>query len=214
MNSVVNLILERNFPCTMAKSVLGKDNIVFKTYDMSDDVAADFRQDLGLFHKSCLDSGDEIRSFVAEFDSKSGHFIDFIAFENYFWDLLTRLRQKEFSENVYDSTVSSDPFDKKFGFSVNGAAYFFILLHPENPRLSRRSAKPAVVCNLHSQFELLRQQGVFHKLKKIIRGRDKKLQGNENPMMKDFGNSPEWLQYTGSEKTRESKCPFARLLGK
>lgn len=211
MNAVLDLIKSPSFPCTMAKTLAAKNRIEFKSYDLKSFNVHTLRNDLNTFRTQPDLTDDYYKSFVAEFSDSSGQVLSFSEFEERFWDMLSKLRSIELESGHYDQTVSSDPEHKKFGFSINGSSYFLILLHPDNPRMSRRSAKPALVFNLHVQFEQLRAEGLFDKFVKIIRGRDQKLQGDENPMMKNFGNSPEWLQYTGREMSEGSKCPFARF---
>ena len=214
MNTVLNLIKSPTFPCTMAKTLAAKNRIEFKNYDLVSFNSSDLRDDLRSFQNDAGASNKDqyYKSFVAEFSSLPDRKLGFAEFENFFWKILAELRATEIEAGEYDETVSSDPRDKNFGFSINGSSYFLIMLHPENPRMSRRSENPAIVFNLHVQFEQLREEGMFEKFVKIIRGRDLRLQGDENPMMKNFGNSPEWLQYTGRQMPEASKCPFTRLM--
>ncbi len=211
MGAVEALILDLKFPCTMAKSVLAKGNLIVENFSYGNTTAIELRAKLERFDHDTKGNSN-LSSFIAEFSKDDLIEPNFQEFESFFWDLLSKLRTMEIDQGDYDNSVSLNPDDKDFGFSVGGSAYFLILLHPENPRQSRRSSKPAIVFNLHRQFTHLRKMGIFDKMKRIIRGRDKKLQGSENPMMKDFGNSPEWLQYTGREMQATSKCPFKKLL--
>ncbi len=54
-----------------------------------------------------------------------------------------------------------------------------------------------MVFNLHQQFELLRKQGGFDRMRTAIRTRDQRLQGAVNPMAEDHGNDSEARQYSG-----------------
>ena len=51
--------------------------------------------------------------------------------------------------------------------------------------------------NPHEQFELLREEGRFDRMREAIRRRDEDLQGTINPMVADHGDATEALQYSG-----------------
>ena len=209
MSSVLNLIKSKNFPCTVAKTLVAKDKLVIKNYSFDDFKLKDLQEDLISFRKNLNDKDKYFKSFIAEFNHPTDKKISFDQFESFFWNQLSSLRQTELGCKNYDESVSKNPEDSDFGFSIEGSAYFLILLHPDSPRMARRSANPAIVFNLHLQFEELRADGIFEKFVKIIRRRDLKLQGRENPMTKNFGHSPEWLQFSGREMPLNSKCPFS-----
>ncbi len=63
--------------------------------------------------------------------------------------------------------------------------------------------------NSHLQFEKLRSDGRFDKMKEIIRNRDEALAGSINPMLSDHGEASEARQYSGRAVEPEWKCPFA-----
>ena len=50
--------------------------------------------------------------------------------------------------------------------------------------------------------------GVYDKVKKRIRSRDKELQGSINPVLRDFGTDSETKQYSGREVESNWKYPF------
>ena len=81
-------------------------------------------------------------------------------------------------------------------------------LHPNASRPARRFRYPTLVFNSHEQFERLRQDGRFEKMKQIIRARDEALAGSVNPMLADFGSGSEAAQYSGREVGPDWKCPF------
>jgi FPC/CPF motif-containing protein YcgG len=71
-----------------------------------------------------------------------------------------------------------------------------------------------MVFNVHSQFENLRNEGLFERMQETIRARDLKLQGSLNPNLSDFGKQSEAKQYSGRAVEKEWKCPFKRFFGK
>ena len=111
--------------------------------------------------------------------------------------------------SAWDPGVSDDPADPRFSFSFAGTALFVIGLHPGASRLARRFPWPALVFNPHRQFERLRRQGRFDRLRDRIRARDAAVQGTINPNLADFGEQSEARQYSGRDTTTAAwTCPF------
>ena len=129
-----------------------------------------------------------------------------IEFENLLWRQLQFLH--EMDNTGWDPMVSDDPNDPNFSFSIGGKAFYVVGLHPEASRLARRAPYPTLVFNLHSQFEKLREMGVYHKVRDKIRERDKAVQGSINPVLQDFGEESEARQYSGRQVGKNWKCPF------
>ena len=74
---------------------------------------------------------------------------------------------------------------------------------------ARRFAWPALVFNPHAQFERLRRDGQFDRLRDRIRDRDVALQGTINPNLSDFGERSEARQYSGRDTSATAwTCPF------
>ena len=95
-----------------------------------------------------------------------------------------------------------------FSFSLRGKAFFVIGLHPNASRLSRRYRCPALVFNLHEQFETLRRQGRYDRMRDVIRKRDAALCGSINPALRNFGEKSEARQYSGRAVREDWRCPF------
>ncbi|NLN24698.1 MAG: YqcI/YcgG family protein [Bacteroidetes bacterium] len=127
-------------------------------------------------------------------------------FEEKIWKQLQLLHNVD--PHPWDSEVSSDPENSKFSFSIAGKAFCIIGMHPKSSRMARQSPYPAMIFNLHWQFEKLRDMGVYQRVKKRIRKADEKLQGSINPMLDDFGDSSEARQYSGRAVDSNWKCPF------
>lgn len=135
-----------------------------------------------------------LSSFVLSFNDSE---ISFNDFETYFWNFLASLRNFDKKFFKYDRRVSSNPYDSNYSFSLQGEAFFILMLHPNSPRLARQTT-PSIVFNPHQQFERMRESGVYARVRNIIRKRDVDLQGNINPALKDFGEKSEVLQYSGT----------------
>ena len=67
-----------------------------------------------------------------------------------------------------------------------------------------------MVFNLHDQFEQLRAQGRYEKLRNSIIERDIALAGTANPMLARHGSTSEAQQYSGRLTEGEWACPFQR----
>tara|TARA_R110002124_G_scaffold254044_2_gene419466 strand:- start:4131 stop:4460 length:330 start_codon:yes stop_codon:yes gene_type:complete len=104
--------------------------------------------------------------------------------------------------------VSNDPADSNFSFSIAGKAFYIVGMHPKSSRMARQAPFPAMVFNLHAQFEKLRDMNVYKRVRNRIRDRDIKLQGNINPVLEDFGVESEAKQYSGRYVGKEWKCPY------
>src|SRR5207253_10806188 len=84
-----------------------------------------------------------------------------------------------------------------FSFSFAGHAFFIVGLHPGSARLARQFPWPTLVFNPHVQFERLREEGKFEKMKEVVRHREEQLEGDVSPVLADFGADTEAKQYAG-----------------
>lgn len=210
-----NILLLENFkqfisqvyyPCVMAKTVFKREQFDFHVYEEMGAINTTqlILNDLDRYLAKANSNDNEFYSFIATFPNSS--FEDETTFETAFWHQLQHLH--DLDTEVWDPTVSSDPTDKKFSFSLRGQAFYLIGMHPNSSRIARQAPCPAIVFNLHSQFELLREQGVYQKVRNIIRQRDIELQGSINSMLENFGESSEVKQYSGKPVDEKWKCPF------
>ncbi|MGB3606252.1 MAG: guanitoxin biosynthesis heme-dependent pre-guanitoxin N-hydroxylase GntA [Psychroserpens sp.] len=201
-----DFILKFKHPCIMAKSVFMMENYDLNVYSEmdSDETGLKILLDLDHFIDNYDFNSNTFKSFIAVFPNNS--FLSEIDFENKLWKSLNRISDLDGSD--WDSTVNSDPESSNFSFSLRGRAFYIVGLHPESSRIARQAPYPAIVFNLHLQFEKLRDMGTFDSIKKRIRARDKKLQGFINPVLRDFGNDTETKQYSGRLVEDNWKCPF------
>ena len=205
----VEFVGDPRFPCLAGKAVVQRRNYRLGVYGElgSSDSAAFLARDLAAFGRSLKEATD-LRSFAAVFTSPLD--ADEPEFEEALWAQLQRLHDRDDPAAGWDPSVSDDPDDPAFSFSVAGTAYFVVGLHPHSSRLARRFRWPALVFNPHAQFELLRRRGQFEPLQAAIRARDAALQGEINPNLADFGQVSEARQYSGRRTGPEWKCPFHR----
>ncbi|MEP6261022.1 MAG: guanitoxin biosynthesis heme-dependent pre-guanitoxin N-hydroxylase GntA [Gillisia sp.] len=199
-------IIEDEHPCLMAQTVFSMGKVDLHVYE-----------DLGsknTARKICRD----LKNYIAKYDFDSNEFQTFLATfpdrknftEEQFEDLLWKQLQflYELDDSPWDPTVSSDPENDNFSFSLGGKAFYMVGLHPNSSRKARQSPVPAIGFNLHWQFEKLREMGAYYTVRDKIRERDKDLQGSINPMLEDFGETSEARQYSGRKVGEEWKCPF------
>ncbi|MHA7943752.1 guanitoxin biosynthesis heme-dependent pre-guanitoxin N-hydroxylase GntA [Formosa sp. 3Alg 14/1] len=201
-----DFILKQKHPCVMAKTVFLMEKYHLKTYNSikAEESAVALLEDLERYINQYDFDSNEFESFIAVFPNDT--FDTEIEFENALWKFLQRLHQLD--DKDWDPSVSDNPEDSNFSFSLKGRAFYIVGLHPNSSRIARQSPQPTIVFNLHWQFEKLRDMGTYKRVKKRIRKRDKKLQGTINPVLKDFGNDTETKQYSGRQVEGDWKCPF------
>lgn len=205
-NLIHTYVANMGFPCVGAKTALSKDQIeicvatsLFSSH--SDDTILK-----GLYHFIHEYKKDKaiFRSFVVVFHDQIE--MDDNDFESALWTRLQGLHDKDIYP--WDAAVSQNPDDKTFSFSAGNKAFYIVGMHPHSSRKARRFPLPALVFNMHEQFEQLRASGQYQKMRSLIRRRDEAFSGSSNPMLEDFGDNSEAIQYSGRQISGEWKCPF------
>ncbi len=201
-----NFIKTQNHPCLSAQSVVKNETLEIGNYKSfgSLESAKALGKDLLNFIKKRKGINTSLASFMAVFNTPKD--LSELAFETLLWRQLQLLH--DLDGNEWDSEVSNNPEDSKFSFSFGGKAFYIIGMHPNSSRMARQFPYPALVFNLHEQFETLREEGHYYKMRDIIRERDRKLQGYVNAMVADHGTSSEAKQYSGRVVDESWKCPF------
>ena len=201
-----DFVANMGFPCIGAKTALAKGQIQISVADSIFSSAKD--------HKIL----DDLYGFVAEYKKNKAIFRSLIVifndrislsekdFETALWMRLQSIHDKDIY--AWDPSVSEDPADKTFSFSAGGKSFYIVGIHSGSSRKARRFPLPGLVFNLHEQFEALRETGQYQTMKSIIKRRDKAFSGSVNPMLEDFGENSEAIQYSGRHVQEEWKCPF------
>lgn len=198
-----------DFPCVGAKAALAKGTLAVLACDRIDSAwddlrihdgllkwANDYRRDPGLF-----------RSFAVVFDGPDDLSED--EFERAMWKRAQSLSDKDvWRGQSYDASVSADPANPHFSLSFGGSAFFLVGLHPHASRPARRFDRPAIIFNLHDQFETLRAEGKYEGMREKILVRDEDLAGSRNPMLSRHGDSSEARQYSGRIVGEDWRAPF------
>ncbi|MBC7658973.1 MAG: YqcI/YcgG family protein [Chitinophagaceae bacterium] len=204
---VRDYVSNMGFPCVGAKTALAKDQINICVAQSILSNESDEKILTGLYDFISHYKKDKVifRSFIVVFDDKKPMSEE--DFEMALWTRLQSLHDKDIFP--WDTAVSAHPSDKTFSLSAGNKAFYIIGMHPGSSRDARRFPLPALVFNLHEQFEQLRATGQYQQMRQLIRRRDKAFSGSTNPMLEDFGNSSEAVQYSGRQVAAEEwKCPF------
>lgn len=204
-----DLVSDRKFPCVGAKSALarGQLNIVVardirsnwddrRIYEGISDVVKRYGADKNLF-----------QSFAVIFKEPAD--LNEREFEHHLWKRAESLTNKDvWLGRSPDRRVSDNPDDPHFSLSFEGEAFFIVGMHPNASRPARRFACPVLVFNLHDQFEQLREQGKYEKMREVIINRDVAIAGEPNPMLARHGDASEARQYSGRLVEPNWECPF------
>lgn len=203
-------VRDPRFPCLAGKGVVNSNGHEMGLYDSLGSATSTraLAHDLEMFVRSIGREDAMLRTFVAVFPDAMA--IEERAFEDQLWAQLQRLHDAEGADAPWDDSVSDDPDDPTFSFSHAGCALFVVGLHPRSSRMARRFHWPTLVFNPRAQFERLRSDGKFERLRGLVREREIALQGTLNPNLADFGEQSEARQYSGRATEQEWKCPFHR----
>ena len=159
-----HFLQDPEFPCVGAKSALSRDQIkIVVARDITsgwDDLriypallafVSWYKRAPGLF-----------RSFAVIFETPT--ILSEADFERHLWARVQSFSDKDTWLGLpYDERVQAHPDDPHFSLSFGGEAFFVVGLHPNASRKARRFEAPALVFNLHDQFEQLRADGRYHK---------------------------------------------------
>jgi hypothetical protein len=206
-DSITQFAGRAEFPCVAAKSLSNRNHITERVYSDLLDMENDYEilNDVERFNTMPRDSF-SFRSFAAIFQAPLN--LSEVEFETAMWNRLQSLHDLDAETHEWDRKVSCDPSSPNFSFSLRGTAFYIIGLHPNASRLSRRYHRPALIFNLHDQFEILRRQGRYPRMRDVIRKRDAAMCGLPNPSLQNFGEASEARQYSGRAVREDWRCPF------
>lgn len=196
-----------SFPCLGAKSTLSRRALQCVCADDIRHASDDQRiaERVQLFASQAR-SDDVFVSLAVLFPSSP--LLTEVEFESALWARLREIHAIDRLQHEWDDSVSDDPASRNFSMSVGGKGFFIVGLHPGASRIARRFQCPVMVFNLHSQFEQLRADGRYEKLRSSITARDIALCGSSNPMLASYGERSEARQYSGRFVDERWTCPF------
>jgi len=199
---------DKAFPCIAAKAALARKHIRCMVADHmacpKDDAA--ILQFLYQFIDEYRCADDFFHSAAIIFKGPSD--ITEPLFDHFLWQRLQSLANLDALRCDYDKRVSNNPSSERFSFSLKQEALFIIGLHPGSSRQARRFSYPTLAFNPHAQFEKLRYDDRYEKMKEVVRKRDTVYSGSVNPMLADFGEASEVYQYSGLHYGSEWECPL------
>ena len=204
-----NHVADIAFPCVGAKSALARDTLrIVPAWSIAsawDDIR--IHHELLEWSRSYERDPEGLRSLAVVFSGPDE--LGEAEFEPARWDRLQSLAHQDvWLGQPDDPRVSATADDPHFGLSFGKQAYFVVGLHPQASRPARRMRYPTLVFNLHDQFERLRQENRYERMRERILSRDVELAGSINPMLARHGESSEARQYSGREVDEHWKCPF------
>lgn len=200
---------DSGFPCVGAKAALGSGSLkILVARDLQsawNDL--EIHQALVRWAAAYREDPDGLRSFAVLFETPTD--LDEAGFEAALWERLQSLADKDAWKGIgYDPRVRANPDDPHFSISLGGEGFFVVGLHPGASRPARRFERPALIFNLHDQFERLRADGRYDRMRERILDRDVQLAGSVNPMLTRHGDASEASQYSGRAVGPEWICPF------
>lgn len=205
-----DFIRSPEFPCVGAKSALSRERMRFVIGRDIRSAWDDLRilPNLLELARSYRDDPVLFQSMVVLFEDPAP--LDEAGFEENLWARLQSLSEKdEWLGQSPDPRVSTSPDDPHFSLSFGGEAFFVVGLHPQASRPARRFERPALVFNLHDQFEQLRALGRYEKLRESIIERDVAIAGAPNPMLARHGTLSAARQYSGRAVGEDWVCPYS-----
>ena len=207
-NEYYNFLSNKAFPCVAAKDAMAKGNIKLFVADnigcpKDDKAILDFMYSFTAFYRKSIKG-----FYSAAIIFKQPEILNEEMFDALLWQRLAALRSLDALQYQHDSRVAANPTDSNFSFSMMEEAYFIVGLNPMSSRPARRFKYATLVFNPHAQFEAMKKDARYEKMKTIVRKRDVSFSGSVNPMLTDFGEASEVYQYSGKNYDSQWKCPL------
>ena len=207
--SVFKIILDHieseNFACVGAKTAVALNSLVH--FDCENMKLKHAYSALENFTLNGQELSANNSTFVMTFSQE--RFNTGEQFEKFLWEILSELNLIDYEKNYqWSDRCDKDITSPNFAFSIAEHPYFIVGLHPLSTRISRQLDVPAIVFNSHKQFKFLKETGAYEKMQNEIRSRDIAIQGSINPLLSNFGDSSEAIQYAANSNGGHFSCPF------
>jgi len=209
VNDFCSFIGQESYPCIGAQTALNSNMISVGFFGCMnhENTSEQICEGLYRYIDAMKDRPSSFLTYIAIFEneciSNEEHY------ENELWDLLFSMHSYDNQKYSWNNEVSNHTLNKNFSYSIGGEAFFLVGMHPQSSRRARRFKYPAIAFNLHSQFELLRENNRFQRIKNVIRDREMDFQGSINPMLSDYGHGLEAPQYSGRKVSKNWQCPYS-----
>ena len=202
-------IRSESFPCVGAKAALVQSQITVLEAGDIDSPAhdVDIYTAIKAFRDTLHRDKPIVQSFAVIYPDSAPMTEE--AFEAAMWERLQCFHNFDaIAGEAWAPGTKPDPDNPHFSMSIGGEAFFVVGLHPGAHRPARCFRYPVMVFNSHDQFERMRADGRYDRMKTIIRKRDMALAGSINPVLEDFGRTSEARQYSGRKTEAEWVAPF------
>lgn len=209
-DALFKTVASPEFPCVGAKSAMARGTLKVLACHRIDSSWDDLtvHEELLRWASEYRSDPGGLRSLAVSFQGPTD--LSESEFEWLMWQRIQSFADKDaWLGQPYDHRVSADPSDPHFSLSFGGEAFFVVGLHPNASRPARRFDRPTLVFNLHDQFERLRNEGRYDKMRERILDRDIALAGDINPMLTRHGEASEAAQYSGRRVDGNWRCPFS-----
>ena len=167
------LVTDFSFPCIGAKATWNSGAVSFGFYERlaNHTSTKNLAHDLEQFtRRNMQQAATQLATLIAVF---RGPFdLDEREFEKLLRSQLQNLHDLDSQRFAWDARVSADLTEPEFLFSFAGQAYYVIGMHGNSSREARRFPWPTLVFNPHEEFERLRTDGNWKRMKQTIRARD------------------------------------------
>lgn len=206
---LLTIVAGKQFPCVGAKSALARGTLQTMLCGSIQGGQDDLQIHVRLLKwvQSYGADSEGLRSLAIVFEEPRD--LNEREFEGALWARLQSLAEKDHQRGQPCAEgVSADPRSPNFALSIGGGAFFVVGLHPNASRPGRRAPSPTLVFNLHAQFEGLRANGTYERMRAKIIERDAALAGTANPMIGRFGEVSGARQYSGRNVGEKWQCPF------
>lgn len=205
---ISRFVMQKNYPCTAAIQSVARNESIYGQFENfgSGQSGRQLRAELQKFIQQQQANNSTYLSYWAIYEGQNLFSED--DFEIALWQELSHLTSEQTKNQDWKDLAKANPTEKSFSFCIDGHEFFVVGLHPQSSRLARRFPKPAIVFNVFKQFENLEKSGQYESIKKLIRERDVRLQGSVNPMVENYGDQWEAIQFSGKKNESQWKCPF------
>lgn len=203
-----SFLKQKGYPCIGAKAALHKDQIFMCYADdiLSAECDEHILESIYGVIRFFQENEAMYTSFAVVFSGPDN--LSEAAFELAVWQRLQALHNLDSEKFSWDARVSNNADEPNFSFSLGGKAFFVIGMNPNSSRKARQFETPAMIFNLHEQFERLREAGSFESIREQIRKNDLRFAGSFNPNIDDYGRSSEARQYSGKAVDENWLCPL------
>lgn len=204
-------VFQESYPCVAAVQALSRNDYAIGIYGTLGTARhwQGLRADLLAYLAEQQRTGSLYRTMFAVFPEASEYSEE--AFERAMWHELSSLTSSEERSTDWSPGAISDPEQPGFVFSLGGQPLFVVGVHPHSSRRGRRFPFAGMVFNAFAQFEQLERKGSYERMVKVNRERDLAFDGSVNPMVEQYGDKWEAIQFSGKSNSSAWKCPFRFL---